>query len=152
MSAEPLTAVHRAWLEAIEREHDGELDAWFSGVHQLHQTLVPELPRGPDGVRLALTVLRHTFSPWRVVLDAQLASGQRVMTRFQAQGKHVGPLGAMRPTGAWCVVHGMLLSRIVRNLAYETWLEVDAYRLLQTMRGAMPRREAFEQPREVDDV
>jgi hypothetical protein len=128
-------AIHREWLERLARGTLAEyLDASVSPAHRLHQSLIrAPLPKGARGIRTALGALVHVFARWQVHVEEQVADDARVCTRFVALGKHTGALGAMRASGAWLGVTGLMLSRFADGLAYDTWLEVN---LFDTLRRA----------------
>ncbi len=140
MTSDHYKAAHRQWFEALlERGDDTDLSSWFSSAHLFHQSLVEPLGPGFRGLRRAIRRLRRIFNPWLVQIEDQIATDNRVLTRFAAQGKHIGPLGPMQPTGDWTPLHGMLLSRFSGDRAYESWLEIDALDALLSI-GAVQTR------------
>jgi predicted ester cyclase len=60
-----------------------------------------------------------------------LAEGDLVMTRFFAQGTHLGPFLGAAPTGRKVSYGGMDLNRIKGGKIVESWVNYDALGLLQ---------------------
>ncbi len=147
MTAEARKAAHREWLEALlGRGDDTALERWLSPGHVLHQSL-GELAPGPRGLRLGLRRLAAMFDSWLVRVTDQVATAERVMTRFEAHARHVGPIGPMRPTGRWVGFSALLSSRFGGDLAYESWLEVSALEALMAL-GAVAVPPELELPEE----
>ena len=147
MSAAERRAIHRRWLEALLRDrNDRALEQWFSPGHVLHQTL-GEVAPGPRGLRRALQRLGGIFNEWMVEVVDQCASGDRVMTRFKAHGRHGGAIGPMRATGRWLSFQALLSSRFIDEVAYESWLEVDVLDALMAI-DAVAVRASVATPKE----
>ena len=99
----------------------------------------PEAQRvvGPAGIKQAITLFRTAFPDLRYTVEAQVAEGDLVLSRFSATGTQTGPfLGAPR-SGKSVSYTGMDLNRIVRGKIVESWVNYDALALLQQL-GLVP--------------
>lgn len=126
MHTEAQKRCHRAWLEGwLGRREAHGFERWFTASHVLHQSIVrglgPGIPSLEEAARLALATFSRSF----VQIEDQVAEGDRCMTRFDAQAKQVGPIGAMRPSGAWVSIRAMVISRFSGGKIEETWLTVN---------------------------
>ncbi len=54
---------------------------------------LPELPTGPEGTKKLVTVYRNAFPDVHFTIDEQIAEGDKVVTRWTADGTHQGRTG-----------------------------------------------------------
>lgn len=63
----------------------------------------PDWPRGPEGVRRAVAMLRGAFPDLRYTIEEVLVEGETIAARWVARGTHTGelrgPMGQVGPTG-----------------------------------------------------
>jgi steroid delta-isomerase-like uncharacterized protein len=85
---------------------------------------------GPAGFREFVETYRSAFPDARVTVDSQLADGDRVVTRWTAQGTHRGELMGIDPTGREVTVNGITISRISAGKVVESWSNWDALGML----------------------
>lgn len=97
----------------------------------------PERVAGPEGIKRAVTMFRAAFPDLNYGIGAELAEGDLVMTRFFAQGTHLGPFLGAPPTGRKVSYSGMDLNRIKGGKIVESWVNYDALALLQQV-GLVP--------------
>jgi predicted ester cyclase len=99
----------------------------------------PEASRvaGPTGIKQAVTLFRTAFRDLRYTVEAQIAEGELVLSRFSASGTQTGPFMGAPPSGKSVTYTGMDLNRIVRGKIVESWVNYDALALLQQL-GLVP--------------
>ena len=99
----------------------------------------PEASRvvGPTGIKQAVTLFRTAFPDLRYTVEAQIAEGELVLSRFSASGTQTGPFMGAPPSGKSVTYTGMDLNRIVRGKIVESWVNYDALALLQQL-GLVP--------------
>jgi predicted ester cyclase len=97
----------------------------------------PARVEGPQGIKRAVTMFRIAFPDLSYSVEAELAEGDLVMTRFFAQGTHHGPFLGAAPTGRKVSYGGMDLNRIKGGKIVESWVNYDALGLLQQV-GLLP--------------
>jgi predicted ester cyclase len=68
-----------------------------------------------------------------------LAQGDKVVSRWSAQGTHRGDFLGVRATGKQMTVTGILVTRHANGKNVETWSNWDALGLLQQL-GAVPAK------------
>ncbi len=122
-------------------------EPWAGNLGTIDELIAPEFVGhnpparepilGPDGFREFVERYRSAYPDVRVMVDAQLAEGDRVVTRWTAQGTHRGELMGIGPTGREVTVHGITISRISGGKVVESWSNWDALGMLVQL-GAVP--------------
>jgi len=75
---------------------------------------------------------RNGFPDYHCVIDDQLAESDQVVTRA-FRGTQSGQLMGIPPTGKQVTVTGVAIDRIADGKLVESWLEMDAQRMLQDL-------------------
>jgi steroid delta-isomerase-like uncharacterized protein len=101
---------------------------------------LPGLPTGAEGVKQRVTVYRNAFPDLRFTIDEQLTEGDKVVTRWTADGTHQGELGGILPTNKTATVTGIAVDRIVNGKIAESWGIFDQFGMLQQL-GVIPMPE-----------
>jgi steroid delta-isomerase-like uncharacterized protein len=102
---------------------------------------LPGLPTGPEGDKQLVTVYRNAFPDVHFTIDDQLAEGDKVVTRWTADGTHKGELLGMPATGKSSTVTGININRIVNGKISESWGIFDQFGMMQQL-GVIPVPEA----------
>jgi predicted ester cyclase len=63
----------------------------------------------------------------------QIVSGDKVATRWVAEGTHKGPLGEAKPTGRRMEIEGLILDRIAEDRVVERWEQWDQMGMLKQL-------------------
>jgi len=92
----------------------------------------------PEGIKQAVTLFRTAFPDLTYVVEAQLAEGELVLSRFSASGTQTGEFLGLRPSGKSVSYPGMDLNRIVDGKIVESWVNYDALALLQQLNLVPP--------------
>jgi predicted ester cyclase len=105
-----------------------------------------------EGGRRATEHLRTAFPDYHRTIEAQVAEGDLVVTRWTMRGTHRGPyrsgaLGrTLAPTGRRVEVPGISIHRLAGGRIVESWvLGNDSLPLLQQL-GALPEAEPAPRP------
>ncbi len=93
-----------------------------------------------NGTRLApaqLASMRQmlisAFPDFRIVIEDQVATGDRVVTRVTFRGTHLGEYRGIAPTGRHVVYQGIAMDRIAGGKVVEGWHEADDLGLLRQL-------------------
>ena len=136
MSAEDNKAIARRWYEEVFNA--GNLDL----IHELfapnfvdHDPVNP-LP-GLQGVRQVVGIYRGAFPDLHITVEDWVAEGDKVVTRFRAQGTHKGPLMGIPPTEKQVTVTGIDMLGFEHGKIAEHWGNRDDLGMLQQL-GAVP--------------
>ncbi len=136
MSAEDNKATARRWYEEVFNA--GNLDL----IHELfapnfvdHDPVNP-LP-GLEGVRQVVGMYRGAFPDLHITVEDWVAEGDKVVTRFRAQGTHKGPLMGTPPTEKQVTVTGIDMLGFEHGKISEHWGNRDDLGMMQQL-GAVP--------------
>jgi len=101
---------------------------------------IPGLPNGPEGSKQFVTVYRNAFPDVHFTIDDQIAEGDKVVTRWSAEGTHKGELAGLPATGKFSTVTGISVNRLVNGKIAESWGIFDEFGMMQQL-GAIPMPE-----------
>jgi len=102
-----------------------------------HDPALPEPVRGPQGLKDAAGGYRAGFPDLTLRVEAQVAEGDTVCTRWTAVGTNSGEFWGMAPTGKQGTVTGITIDRIADGRIVESWTNWDALGLMQQL-GVVP--------------
>jgi steroid delta-isomerase-like uncharacterized protein len=97
----------------------------------------PGQPPGIKGTRQFIGMYLQAFPDTRMVVEDQVAEGDKVVTRWTATGTHRGELMGMPPTGKSVRVTGITINRLEGGKIVEEWGIFDQLGMLQQL-GAIP--------------
>jgi|SRR6266571_1904017 len=138
MSAEENKALNRRFFDEFwDRKNLTVADELMAANHVNYTPGTPPLPPGPEGFKQFATVFMSAFPDLRVMIEDQIAEGDRVATRWSSTGTNTGSLMGIPPTGKSINVTGITITRIVGGKATETWTNFDMLGLLQQI-GVAP--------------
>lgn len=116
-------ALVRRWIEEILTQGDLERAYdLFARDYILHDPSFPQDVHGPAGVKQYIRTYREAFPDARFVVEDQLAEGEKVVTRWTAQGTHQNEFLGIAPTGGRVTVSGIEFDRIVAGRIDEAWV------------------------------
>jgi steroid delta-isomerase-like uncharacterized protein len=132
-------AVVRRFLKEVFEGGNLELvDEIFAPDYVLHDPIVPDEVRGPEGMKQYVSMYRGAYPDTHFTIEDQIAEGDEVVTRWTGQGTHEGELMGIPPTGAQVTVTGIQFDRVVDGEIQETWVNYDALGMMQQL-GVVPR-------------
>src|SRR5918911_214015 len=112
--------LEEAWNQSNLEVIDEIFDRYIS-----HQPDGSVLERGPEDVKRFVGEFRRAFPDLRLIIDDQIAEGDKVMIRETARGTHQGELRGMAPTGKEMEIKGMAIFRFSpEGKVVESW---DSY-------------------------
>jgi predicted ester cyclase len=92
---------------------------------------------GPEGAKQFTSMLHAGFPNFQVTVEAQIAEGDLVATRWISQGLHNGEFQGVPPTGKRMAMSGMTIFRIANGKLVEGWTQPDLLGLMQQL-GVVP--------------
>jgi steroid delta-isomerase-like uncharacterized protein len=135
------TISRRFFEEAFGKGNLNVLDEIIASDHvNSGPGALPELPTGPEGAKQLVTVYRNAFPDVRFTIDEQIAEGDKVVTRWTADGTHKGELQGIPATGKSSTVTGIAVDRIVNGKIAESWGIFDQFGMMQQL-GLVPTPE-----------
>ena len=97
---------------------------------------------GLDIYTQAIKRYHLVFPDLHVTIEAQIAEGDMVATRWKARGTQQGPFGSIPPTGKEVTVTAMHFHRLADGKIVEHWEQFDLMGMLQQL-GALSQRNAL---------
>jgi serine phosphatase RsbU (regulator of sigma subunit)/predicted ester cyclase len=146
MSAEENMALARRFLEArvVNRDLDA-VDEMLAPDFVNHNKLVPGQEPDREGYKRAISALHATFSEGRLIIEDQVAGGDKVVTRFLVHSPHDrGELMGVAPTGRELTNRAIVIHRIVEGKIAEEW---GMGTMGATLRGRRLEQERIERER-----
>ena len=131
--------VRRAYEEVFNRGDLAAADTYFAADFA-NRAMPPDWPRGPEGVRRAVTMLRGAFPDLRYTIEEVIVEGETIAARWVARGTHTGelrgPMGQVAPTGRAVSFAGITMGRVANGKATgDSWAIADFMGLLRQARG-----------------
>jgi steroid delta-isomerase-like uncharacterized protein len=137
MGTEENKAVYRRFLElGFNTGNFAALGEVLSADYVDHDA-PPGIPPGPEGIAHLLAPYRAAFPDVHMTVDAQVAEGERVATRYTFRGTHRGDLMGIPPTGKQVEMTGTTIARIVDGKMVEAWVNYDLLGMMQQL-GVIP--------------
>jgi serine phosphatase RsbU (regulator of sigma subunit) len=119
-----------AWNQSNLEVVDEIFDRYIS-----HQPDGSVLVRGPEDVKHFVGEFRSAFPDLRLIVEEQLAEGDKVVSRGTIRGTHQGEFRGMAPTGEERKIKGMAVFRFSEEgKVVESW---DSYDQLSLMRQSI---------------
>ncbi len=136
MSVENNKATARRWYEGVFNNGNLDLINELFAANFVDHDPVNPLP-GPEGVRQVVTMYRSAFPDLHITVEDWVAEGDKVVTRFRAQGTHRGALMGVPPTGKQVTVTGIDVLGFKNGKIAEHWGNRDDLGMLQQL-GVIP--------------
>src|SRR5215208_6449007 len=141
MSQENKALTRRSW----EIVGTGSLEALDDALQEVYaHDIVMHEPdedvRGIEGLKQFVSMIRSALPDLRITLEEDIAEGDKVVSRWGAQGTHQGELMGIAPTGNEIAITGITIHRIEDGKIVEEWENWDALGLMQQI-GAVPSPE-----------
>lgn len=109
------------------------IDELFAPDHVYHDALLPDLPRGPEGVRQRVETYLGAVPDAQLQEDQWLADGDHAVLRWTWGGTNTGEMMGIPPTGRRATTTGMHMVRVEGDRIAETWVSFDGIGFLQQL-------------------
>jgi steroid delta-isomerase-like uncharacterized protein len=138
MSTEENKAIARRHYEELWQKGDGSVaDEIYAPGAVGHDYSNPEHRDYPESEKQLVVADRAAFPDGQVTVEAQVAEGDTVVTRWTFRGTQTGELMGMPASGNRVSVGGVHIHRIVDGKIVEIWAYPDALAFMQQL-GAIP--------------
>src|ERR671910_3498221 len=122
MSAELNMVLARRFMEARVKGNVDALEEMLPPDFVSHTKLLPEEVQGREGVIWAAAQVAGAISNARVVVEDQVAQGDKVVTRFTVRSTHDrGEIMGLAPSGRQMTNRVILIHRISESKIAEEW-------------------------------
>src|SRR5215217_381986 len=150
MSAEENMTLARRFMEAKATGDLKAMDEIMAPDYVNHTNLVPGRQPGPEGEKGAIAQFSAALSNISVVVEDQIAAGEKVVTRFTVHETHDrGELMGVVPSGREMSNEIILIHRIEGGKIVEEW---SIGTLGSTLRGQLLEQERIERERIEQDL
>jgi predicted ester cyclase len=122
MSAEENMALARRFIEALVKGDLDAMDEMMSPDFVNHTKLLPGQEPGPEGERWAIAQISTAISNVSVLVEDQVAAGDKVVSRFVVHATHDrGELLGAAPSGRELTHISIVIHRIEEGKIAEEW-------------------------------
>ncbi len=129
MSEENKQLVRRIYDEAIS---SGSYDVIGEVVAQNYVSHGLPMPvNGPEGFRQSVEVFRLAFPDLYMLIEEQIAEGDRVSDQGYLTGTHRGEFLGVAASGQQIKVNLIAIWRIENSMIVENWIQIDVMSLMQ---------------------
>jgi steroid delta-isomerase-like uncharacterized protein len=133
MSEQNNALVTRAVEEVWNRGNYAALDQLVTDDIVIHSSKAGEDIHGPEGITQFYSALRAAFPDIHFTIDDQIASKDKVVTRWTARGTHKGEFQGIPATNKPVKMTGIDIDRLVNGKVVECWPIVDEMDVLQQL-------------------
>jgi steroid delta-isomerase-like uncharacterized protein len=123
--SQEITEYERTWVEALNRGDVSAADRAFAPDCVIHITGSPVPGLDVAGFKQMVAALLAAFPDLRFAIEDQIVAGDKVGTRWVAEGTHTGPLGDAPATGKRVRVEGLIFDRVIDGRVVERWEQWD---------------------------
>ena len=119
------TTCQQAWIDGLNRGDVSVADRVFAADCVIHINGSPDPNLGVAGFQQMVAGLLAAFPDLRFAIEDQVVAGDKVATRWVAEGTHSAPLGPVAATGRRVRVEGHILDRVTDGRIVERWEQWD---------------------------
>jgi len=128
-----VTKYERIWIEGLNRGDVSVADEVFAPNCVIHIAGSAEPNLSVAGFKELVEGLLAAFPDLQIMVEDQIVSGNKVATRWLAEGTHTGPLGDSLPTGKRAQFEGLILDCVEGEQVVERWEQWDQMGMLQQL-------------------
>jgi steroid delta-isomerase-like uncharacterized protein len=129
--------MQRAFRQIMQHGNVAAIDTLFASDFTGHDTAGATF--GRDEFREGVRAMLSAFSDRRVVIEDQLADGDKVATRWTVTAIHSGEFQGIPATGRRGSMSGISIDRLAGGKIVESWEVTDDAGLLRQL-GVLPSR------------
>ena len=128
-----ITDYERTWVEGLNRGDVSAADRAFAPDCVVHINGSPEPNLSLGGFKEMMSGLLGAFPDLRLTVEDQIVAGDKVATRWVAEGTNSGPFGPVPATGRRIRIGGLILDRVIDGKVVERWEQWDQMAMMQQL-------------------
>ena len=128
-----ITEYQRLWFEALNRGDASVADNVFARDGVVHINGSPDPNLSVDGFKQMMSALLVAFPDVRFTVEDQIVAGDKVATRWTAEGTNSGAFGPVPATGRRVRFNGLILDRVAAGKVIERWEQWDQMGMMQQL-------------------
>ena len=123
----------QTWLDGLNRGDVSVADEIFTADCVIHINGSPDPNLSVGGFKQMMVGLLAAFPDLRLTIEDQIITGNKVATRWVAEGTNSAPLGNVPATGRRVRVDGLILDRVADGRVVERWEQWDQAGMMQQL-------------------
>jgi steroid delta-isomerase-like uncharacterized protein len=128
-----ITPYERTWIEGLNRGDVSVADKVFATDCVIHINGSPERNLAVDGFKQMVSGLLAAFPDLHFTVEDQIVAGDKVATRWVAEGTNRAAFGSVPATGRQMRVDGLILDRVADGRVVERWEQWDQMGMMQQL-------------------
>ena len=126
-------AYEQTWIEGLNRGDVSVAENVFAADCVIHINGSPDPNLGVAGFKQMIASLLAAFPDLRLSIEDQIVAGDKVATRWVAEGTNSAPFGNVPATGRRVRVNGLILDRVADGRVVERWELWDQAGMMQQL-------------------
>lgn len=135
MSEQNKAVVRRVIEEIVNQGNFSLISELVSPQYAYFEPTVGSV-QGREGYNKLVGMYRTAFPDVKMTIDEQIAEGEKVVTRWSAEGTHRGELMGVAPTGKRVRVQGVVISRVKDGQIVEDFENYDVHGMMRQLGAA----------------
>ena len=123
----------KLWIDGLNRGDTSVANSVFAADCVIHINGSPEPNLSVDGFKQMVAGLLAAFPDLHITIEDQIVAGDKVTTRWTAEGTNNGALGPVPATARGIRIGGMVLDRLADGKIVERWEQWDQMGMLQQL-------------------
>jgi steroid delta-isomerase-like uncharacterized protein len=128
-----IVAYEQTWVDGLNRADVSAADKTFAPNAVIHINGSPEPNLIVAGFKQMVAGLLAAIPDLHFTIEDQIVAGNKVATRWVAQGTNSAPFGNAPATGRRVRVNGLILDRVADGKVDERWEQWDQMGMLQQL-------------------
>jgi steroid delta-isomerase-like uncharacterized protein len=128
-----MKSCQQTWIDGLNRGEVSEADNAFAEDCVIHINGSPDPNLSVAGFKEMMKGLLAAFPDLRISIEDTVAAGDKVATRWVAEGTNTGPFGPVPATGRRIRVNGLILDRVADGRIAERWEQWDQAGMMQQL-------------------
>jgi steroid delta-isomerase-like uncharacterized protein len=137
VSVEQNKALIRRFVDEIFNQGRIEAIDELVAPDAVDHAALPGMPPGREGIKRRAAMIRSAFPDFQIIVEDQVAEGDRVAGRYTMRGTHQGDLMGIPPTGKPVSIIAMDVIRVRDGRLVEHWGQIDMLGMMQQL-GVVP--------------
>ena len=121
------------WVDGLNRGDIAVADETFAPDCVIHITGSPDPNLSVAGFKQMVAGLLAAFPDLHFTIEDQIVSGDKIGTRWRAEGTNTGVFGEVPPTGRRVRVDGLILDRVENGRVIERWEQWDQMAMMRQL-------------------
>ena len=123
----------QTWIDSLNRGDVSAADTVFASDCVIHINGSPNPTLDVAGFKQMIAGLLAAFPDLRLTIEDQIVAGDKVATRWVAEGTNSAPFGNVPATGRRVRVDGLILDRVADGRVVERWEQWDQAGMMQQL-------------------